>query len=54
MLAVTGSSLEPTAGRADWTAGSRRVGSPRLADDTLAWKTTTPLDEGLRRVWEAA
>ncbi|MCZ7587270.1 MAG: NAD-dependent epimerase/dehydratase family protein [Gaiella sp.] len=54
MLAVTGSLLEPTAGPADWTAGSRRVGSPDLAAERLAWKTTTPLDEGLRRVWEAA
>jgi UDP-glucose 4-epimerase len=54
MLAVTGSSLEPIAGPADWTAGSFRVGSPELAAEQLAWKATTPLREGLRRVWEAA
>jgi len=54
MLAVTRSSLEPIAGPADWTAGSRRVGSPDIAAEQLGWKATTPLREGLRRVWEAA
>ena len=51
ILAVTSSSLTPLSVEADWTAGTRRVSRPRLAQDVLGWTATTTLDEGLRKTW---
>ncbi len=52
MLGVAGSSLEPRMCPPDWTAGSRRVGDPRLAVEEIGWAATTPLDIGLKSCWE--
>jgi UDP-glucose 4-epimerase len=52
MLEVSGAALAPVAGPADWTAGSRRVGATRVAAERLGWSAGTPLETGLRRVWE--
>ena len=51
MLRAAGSNLAPVPGPADWTAGTVRVGSPRLSAGRLAWRATTPIEEGLARVW---
>jgi UDP-glucose 4-epimerase len=53
MLEVAGSKLEPISGDPDWTAGTSRWGSTGLASERLGWSTSTTLDDGLRRVWEA-
>jgi UDP-glucose 4-epimerase len=52
MLDVSGARLEPVDGPADWTAGTVRVGSPELAERRLEWRSTTPMHEGLARVWQ--
>jgi UDP-glucose 4-epimerase len=52
MLVVAGSDLEPVSQPPDWTAGTSRAGSPTLADQGLAWRATTPIEEGLARVWQ--
>lgn len=51
MLAISESDLEPVHGPADWTAGTVRAGSPVLAERRLGWRATTPLEDGLERVW---
>jgi UDP-glucose 4-epimerase len=51
MLEVAGSDLEPVSRPPDWTAGTTRAGSPTLAEQRLSWRTTTPIEEGLARVW---
>jgi len=51
MLAVAGSTSEPSFGPPDWTAGSARFGDVRHAAETFGWTVTTPLSEGLKRVW---
>jgi len=52
MLTASGSSAEPEAGPADWTAGTCRFGSAALANELLDWRATTPFEVGLKRVWE--
>jgi nucleoside-diphosphate-sugar epimerase len=54
MLAVAGSKLEPLTCAPDWTAGSRRYGSTRLAETALGWRASTPLRAGLERVWTSS
>lgn len=51
MLDIAGSDLEPVSQPPDWTAGTSRVGSPSLAEQRLEWRATTPIEEGLARVW---
>jgi nucleoside-diphosphate-sugar epimerase len=51
MSAVAGSDAPPSFGPPDWTAGSVRCGDVRLAASALGWTATTPLHEGLTRVW---
>jgi UDP-glucose 4-epimerase len=48
---VAGKPSEPEHGPADWTAGSCRAGDPARAAQQLGWSATTPLREGLGRVW---
>ena len=36
----------------DWTAGSRRAGDPAAIQEHFRWKSTTPMREGLTRVFE--
>jgi UDP-glucose 4-epimerase len=52
MLRVSGSALRPTFGPADWTHGTRRVGSAERAADVLGWRASTPLDDGLLRTFD--
>ena len=52
MLRVSGSTLRPTYGPADWTYGSCRVGNAERAAEVLGWRSTTPLDVGLRRTFD--
>lgn len=52
MLRVSGSTLRPTYGPADWTHGSCRVGNAERAAEVLGWRSTTPLDVGLRRTFD--
>lgn len=51
ILEITGSDLRPISVEPDWTAGTRRVSQPRLAQQELGWQATTTLDEGLRKTW---
>lgn len=51
MLRISGSTLRPTYGPADWTHGSCRVGNAERAAEVLGWRATTPLDVGLRRTF---
>lgn len=51
MLRIAASDLEPSYRPADWTAGSIRAGANDLAERTLGWRATTPIEEGLERVW---
>jgi UDP-glucose 4-epimerase len=53
MLEAADSQLEPVAGPADWTDATSRWGSTERASDLLGWRAATPLDVGLRRVWES-
>ncbi len=52
MLRVSGSTLRPTYGPADWTHGSCRVGSAERAAQVLGWRATTPLNVGLQRTFD--
>ena len=54
MLGVSESDLKPVSGPPDWTAGTRRWGSTARAAETIGWTASVPLEDGLRRVWEAA
>ena len=49
ILEITGSDLRPISVEPDWTAGTRRVSQPRLAQQELGWRATTTLDEGCGR-----
>ncbi len=51
MLHASGSDLEPVTGPADETAGTVRKGSPELVERRLGWRASTPIEEGLARVW---
>jgi nucleoside-diphosphate-sugar epimerase len=53
MLEISGSSLEPVEGDADWTAGTRRWGTTERAAQEVGWSASTDLHDGLRRVWES-
>jgi len=52
MLRVSGSTLRPTHGPADWTHGSCRVGNAERAAEVLDWRATTPLEVGLGRTFD--
>jgi UDP-glucose 4-epimerase len=52
LLETAGSELEPTAGPADWTAGTVRAGDAELARRGLGWSAGTPLADGLGRIWD--
>jgi UDP-glucose 4-epimerase len=51
MLGVAGSDLEPETCPPDWTAGSVRLGDPELTKAETGWAASTPMTEGLTRVW---
>jgi UDP-glucose 4-epimerase len=51
MLKVSGSSLRPVFGPADWTAGTSRVSDAGLIRDALGWRSKTGLQDGLTAVW---
>jgi UDP-glucose 4-epimerase len=53
MLAAAGSDAQPATAPADWTHGSVRVGDPTLAEATLKWRATTPIEEGVAHVWNS-
>jgi UDP-glucose 4-epimerase len=53
MLEVSGSELEPVGGDADWTSGTIRWGATERVSEQVGWVASTPLADGLRRVWEA-
>jgi len=53
MVRAADSALVPSAGPTDWTDGTCRWGATATASARLGWTATTPLEVGLRRVWEA-
>jgi UDP-glucose 4-epimerase len=53
MLDVSGQSIAPVHGPADWTQGSSRVGDNRKIARLLGWKPATSLREGLDRTYRA-
>jgi UDP-glucose 4-epimerase len=52
MQRAAGTDLEPVHDEADWTAGTHRVGNPSLASTELGWRAATPIEDGVRRVWD--
>jgi UDP-glucose 4-epimerase len=52
MQAVAGDSSEPVRAPADWTDGSIRCADAELARRDLGWTARTPLEVGLRQVWD--
>lgn len=50
MMEIAGYSGSPITLPPDWTAGTYRVGDPRLLMET-GWRPRVPLEEGLKRVW---
>ncbi len=51
MMTVSGVQREPVIAPADHTAGTRRVGNVKLAEQVLGWTADTSLDDGLAAVW---
>src|SRR5262249_15026524 len=51
LLTASRSELEPVSGPSDWTAGTIRAGSPELARGVLGGRASTPLADGLARIW---
>lgn len=51
MMTVSGVQREPVIAPADHTAGTRRVGNVKLAEQVLGWTAETSLDDGLAAVW---
>ncbi len=52
MIRVSGKAAQAEPGPADWTAGTVRVGDPKLARETLGFAATTSLEDGLRQTYE--
>jgi nucleoside-diphosphate-sugar epimerase len=52
MSRIAGSSATPLTIEGDWTAGTRRYGTTRLADERLGWEASTPIALGLQRVYD--
>jgi len=52
MQEVASSSLPPSTAAADWTDGTIRCSDPQLAREHLGWSASTPLQQGLREVWD--
>jgi UDP-glucose 4-epimerase len=53
MIEVSGKSIAPVYGPADWTQGSARVGENRKIASLLGWTPQTPLREGLARTYRS-
>ncbi len=51
MLETCGSELVPVHAPPDWTAGTTRFGDVTRARETLGWRASVNLPEGLARTW---
>lgn len=52
MLKIAETTIDPKFGPADWTANTKRIGSPDRMQEKFGWSASTPLEKGLSEVWK--